>query len=98
MPSPFSRRQSKARHTGDALHERSFLDHDLRHSMIKAQRGLSAEPERPAVGEAIARRRMRRATEVEGSFEIEDRVRIYWPRRRVAPAGHSVSGRLRRSL
>jgi len=60
MPSPFSRRQSKARHTGDALHERSFLDHDLRHSMIKAQRGLSADAERRVVGETIDLRRIRR--------------------------------------
>ena len=60
MPSPLSRRQSKARHTGDALRERSFLDHDLRHSKIKAKRGLSAGAGRPVVGEAIARRRMGR--------------------------------------
>ena len=60
MPSPFSRRQSKAQHIGDALHERSFLDHDLRHSMIKAQRRLSADAERPVVSEAIALRRIRR--------------------------------------
>jgi hypothetical protein len=60
MPSPFSRRQSKAQHTGDALRERSFLDHDLRHSKIKAERGLSSDTERPVLGEAIARRRTRR--------------------------------------
>jgi hypothetical protein len=60
MPSPSSRRHAKAQQTGNALHERSFLDHDLRHSRIKAQRGLSADAERPVVGEAIARRRMAR--------------------------------------
>jgi hypothetical protein len=60
MPSPLSRRQSKAQHTGDALHERSFLDHDLRHSKIKAQRGLSVAAERLSVGEATSRRRMAR--------------------------------------
>ena len=60
MPSLFSRRQSKAQHTGDALHEQSSMDHDLRHSMIKAQRRLSADAERPVVREAIALRRIRR--------------------------------------
>ena len=53
MPSPLTKRQSKAK---QAIHEQTLAARGLRQSKLKADRGLSAALGRPVGGSGLARR------------------------------------------